>query len=63
MYLRYLGVLGILGECSPYVLRETITMAMEDAASHHPLRVVRTLKRVEIEPYTSGRDAFDRTGE
>ena len=53
LYLRYLGVLGLLGQCSVYVdddLRETIIMAMEDAASHHPVRVVRVLNRVEIEP-------------
>jgi hypothetical protein len=53
MYLRYLGVLGLLGECSVYVpeeIRETIKMAMDDAASHHPLRVIRMLDRIEIEP-------------
>ena len=43
-------------------IRETIEMAMEDAASHHPIRVVRTLDRIEIEPFSSGRDAYDRTG-
>jgi hypothetical protein len=54
LYMRYLGCLGILGECSVYVpeeIRETIEQAMSDACQHHPtLKWKRTLNRIEIEP-------------
>jgi hypothetical protein len=53
LYMRYLGVLGLLGECSVYVpedMREQIATAMDDAVEHHPtLHVRRTLNRLEIE--------------
>lgn len=54
LYQRYLGCLGILGECSVYVpedIRETIERAMRDACQHHStLRWKRILNRIEIEP-------------
>lgn len=52
LYARYLGVLGLLAECSVHVpddTREMIEAAMLDAAAHHPLRVRRILNRLEIE--------------
>lgn len=53
LYMRYLGVLGILGEVSVYVPeedRETIAEAFEHACAHHPLKWRRVLDRLEIEP-------------
>ena len=54
LYMRYLGALGILTECSPYVpedVREQIERVMADAVQHHPtLRTRRILNRVVIEP-------------
>ena len=53
LYMRYLGVLGILSECSVHVpedIRESIESAFEDACSHHNLRWRRLLDRIEIEP-------------
>lgn len=55
LYLRYLGCLGLLGECSVEVEPETrgsIIVAMEDAAKHYPLRWRRVVNRIEIEPIT-----------
>lgn len=53
LYMRYLGVLGLLGECSVYVPeeeREMIVAAFEDASEAHPsLTWKRVLNRVEIE--------------
>lgn len=53
-HMRYLGVLKLLEECSPYVpeqLREQIEYAMTDAveASEGQLRTRRTFNRIEIE--------------
>ncbi len=54
-YLRYLGVLGLLSECSPHVdeeTRESIEQAFRDAVKAHPmLRWRRILDRVVIEPH------------
>jgi hypothetical protein len=51
--MRYLGVLGLLGECSVYVpeeLRVMIEQAMADACAAHPtLRWRRLINRIEIE--------------
>ena len=59
-YLRYLGVLGLLGECSVFVdedIRESIERAFADACAAHPtLRWRRILDRIEIE---SAPDAVD----
>jgi hypothetical protein len=52
LYMRYLGVLGILAECSIHVReeeREAIEWALNDACKHHPLRWHRVLDRIEIE--------------
>jgi len=52
MYLRYLGVLKLLEECSPHVdeeLREQIQTAMVHACEHHPLTTRRVMNRVIIE--------------
>ncbi len=50
---RYLGVLGLLGECSVFVpedMREVIEQAFEDAVAANPaLRWRRILNRIEIE--------------
>lgn len=54
LYLRYLGVLNILSECSPFVdedTREMIETAFSDACQHHPLQYRRVLDRLEIEPH------------
>lgn len=52
-YLRYLGCLGLLGECAVYVpdeLREQIEAAMRDAVAHDAdLRFKRVLNRMEVE--------------
>lgn len=53
LYMRYLGVLGILSEASVYVpeeIRESIEQSFEDACKHHSLRWKRILNRIEIEP-------------
>lgn len=51
--MRYLGCLGLLGECAVHVpedLRESIERAMEDACqSDSALRWRRILNRIEIE--------------
>ncbi len=50
--MRYLGVLGLLGECAVYVpeeLREQIETAMEHACSDGRLKWRRVLDRIEIE--------------
>lgn len=51
-YLRYLGVLGLLENCSPHVdeeTRECIEQAFTDACQAHPtLMWRRVLDRVEI---------------
>lgn len=53
-YLRYLGALGVLAECSVYVpedVRESIERCFADAVQHHPtLQYRRVLDRLEIEP-------------
>jgi hypothetical protein len=54
-YMRYLGCLKILCECSVYLdaepeLRECIIDALEDACRHHPLKWRRIINRLEIEP-------------
>lgn len=53
LYMRYLGVLGILSECSVYVPeeeREMIEAAFIDACESHPsLRWKRILNRIELE--------------
>jgi hypothetical protein len=52
LYMRYLGVLGILAECSVQVdeeTREQIQMAFDHACNHHPLQSRRILNRIEIE--------------
>jgi hypothetical protein len=49
---RYLGVLGLLTECSPYVddeLRERIMEAFDDACADGRLTWRRIADRVEIE--------------
>ena len=53
LYMRYLGVLGLLCECSVQVddeTRETIEQALNDACKHHGLVWRRTLNRFDIEP-------------
>ena len=50
---RYLGVLGLLGECSLYVpedIRAMIEEAMEDACRDGSLKWRRVLSVIEIEP-------------
>jgi len=52
LYMRYLGCLGLLGECSPHVdeeLRESIEGAFDDACEQHPLQWGRILDRCIIE--------------
>lgn len=54
-YMRYLGCLGLLCECSVYLddepeLRDCIIMALDDACAHHPLQWRRIINRLEIEP-------------
>lgn len=53
VYLRYLGTLKLLEECSPYVteeLRECIERAHNDAAAAHPnLCVRRVVDRCIVE--------------
>ncbi len=52
LYMRYLGCLKLLEECSPFVredIRESIELAMNDAASNHKLSTRRVLDRIEIE--------------
>lgn len=52
LYMRYLGVLGILSACSVHVLeedRESIENAFTDACAKHPLVWRRILNRIEIE--------------
>lgn len=68
---RYLGVLGLLTQCSPYVpeaLREVIEDAMDTACLANPsLAWRRVIDRVEINPVTGldppeeDRD-YDETG-
>lgn len=52
-HMRYLGVLGLLAECSVYVpeeLRESIETAMADAARENPqLAWKRILNRIDLE--------------
>lgn len=52
-HFRYLGTLGLLGECSVYVpgdLREEIERALNDAVEANPhLCVRRSLDRITIE--------------
>ena len=55
--LYYLGLLGLLAECSVYVpedVREMIEQAFEDACTDGDLRWRRVLDRVEIEPTPEG---------
>jgi hypothetical protein len=50
--MRYLGVLGLLCEASPYVpeeIRESMEQALEDACRDGRLRFRRILDRFEIE--------------
>lgn len=51
--MRYLGALGVLAECSPYVpedVRQQIERAMSDAVAANPhLEYRRILDRLEIE--------------
>lgn len=56
LYMRYLGCLKLLAECSVYLsgpegedLRECIGRAMNDACKNHPLTWRRILNRIEIE--------------
>jgi hypothetical protein len=63
LYERYLGVLGLICECSPFLghseeSRNThalIQDALEDACEHHNLRWKRILNRFEIEPIGEGK--------
>lgn len=52
-HMRYLGVLGLLCECSVYVpedIRDSITRALDDACRANPcLTYRRILDRMEIE--------------
>ena len=52
-HMRYLGTLGLLGECAVYVpeeLREMIEQAMDDACAENPSLSWRwILNRVEIQ--------------
>lgn len=51
--MRYLGVLGLLCECSVYVdedLRESIETALIDACADGKLEYRRTLDRFDIQP-------------
>jgi hypothetical protein len=53
MYMRYLGVLALLGECSVHVdedIRSSIERAMTDACAAHPLKWKRILDRCVVEP-------------
>ena len=53
LYIRYLGLLGILMECSVYVpeeVREQIADAFDDACEEGKLKWKRVLDRMEIEP-------------
>lgn len=55
LYMRYLGVLGLLGECSVHVSddeRESIERAFIHAGSYG-MRWRRVLDRMEIEPDAS----------
>jgi len=52
LYMRYLGCLGLLSECSVHVpeeVREQIEQAFTDACHEHPLAWRRILDRCEIE--------------
>ena len=59
LYMRYLGALGLLAECSVYLpnddegeeMRQQIIVAFTDAEATHPLRWRRILNRLEILPY------------
>lgn len=63
-YLRYLGVLGLLAECSVYVpeeQRECIERAFKDACEAHPkLRWRRMLNRLEIGPHDEGEEVISK---
>lgn len=51
--MRYLGLLGLLAECSVHVpeeIRESIERAFDDAAEDGSLKWRRVLNRLEIEP-------------
>lgn len=52
--MRYLGVLGLLCECSVYVedeeLRDSIERALEDACVDGTLKYRKFLNRFDIEP-------------
>ena len=62
LYMRYLGVLGLLAECSVYLpssdegeeMRQQFIEAFSDAEKHHPLRWRRILNRLEIYPVDHG---------
>jgi hypothetical protein len=65
LYMRYLGVLALLGRAAAYVgcgqgedLYDQITNAIEDACQHHPLKAHRVGHRIDITPHTT-----DDTGE
>lgn len=52
LYMRYLGALGLLSECSVHVddeMRESIEQAFTDA-ENYGLKWRRVLERIEIEP-------------
>lgn len=53
--MRYVGVLSLLSECSPYVpedLRESIEQAFQDACADGRLRYRRILNRLDLEVAT-----------
>lgn len=66
LYMRYLGVLGLLAECSVYLpsddegedMRQQIIEAFTDAQTNHPLVWRRILNRLEIIP--TDHNAFAR---
>lgn len=54
LYLRYLGMLRVLGEAAAFVpgdfadMREQIDMALRDAEAAYPLKVVQVLARYDV---------------
>lgn len=54
LYMRYLGVLRVLGEAAVYVdnsdVEEMIHRALLDATIHYPVTVTQILKRYDVEP-------------
>ena len=62
LYMRYLGVLGLLAEVSAYLpsndegeeMRQQIITAFNGAQKHHPVRWRRILNSLEIYPYDHG---------